>query len=123
MGLRRCDENPYGGLAEYMLAPQYSLVKIPDNLSFEAASRFGYVGTAYSAMRKAGVGAGSSILVNGISGTLGIGGALFGLAMGDAHPRHRAQPSATRAGRRCRRGGSKCSGWTPAGRSTTGCGK
>ena len=79
---RVLDENPYGGLAEYMLAPQYSLVKIPDNLSFEAAARFGYLGTAYSAMRKAGVRAGSSMLVNGISGTLGIGGALFGLAMG-----------------------------------------
>lgn len=79
---RVLDENPYGGLAEYMLAPQYSLVKLPDNLSFEAAARFGYLGTAYSAMRKAGVRAGSSILVNGISGTLGIGGALFGLAMG-----------------------------------------
>jgi threonine dehydrogenase-like Zn-dependent dehydrogenase len=79
---RVLDENPYGGLAEYMLAPQYSLVKIPDNLSFEAAARFGYLGTAYSAMRKVGVRAGSSVLVNGISGTLGIGGALFGLAMG-----------------------------------------
>ena len=52
---RVLDENPYGGLAEYMLAPQYSLVKLPDNLSFEAAARFGYLGTAYSAMRKAGV--------------------------------------------------------------------
>jgi ABC-type branched-subunit amino acid transport system ATPase component/D-arabinose 1-dehydrogenase-like Zn-dependent alcohol dehydrogenase len=79
---RVLDENPYGGLAEYMLAPQYSLVKIPDNLSFEAAARFGYLGTAYSAMRKVGVRAGSSMLVNGISGTLGIGCALFGLGMG-----------------------------------------
>lgn len=33
-------------------------------------------------MRKAGVRSGSSMLVNGISGTLGIGGALFGLGMG-----------------------------------------
>jgi threonine dehydrogenase-like Zn-dependent dehydrogenase/quercetin dioxygenase-like cupin family protein len=79
---RVLDENPYGGLAEYMLAPQYSLVKLPDNLTFEAAARFGYLGTCYSAMRKAGVRAGSTILVNGISGTLGIGCALFGLGMG-----------------------------------------
>jgi hypothetical protein len=33
-------------------------------------------------MRKAGVRSGSSMLLNGISGTLGIGGALFGLGMG-----------------------------------------
>lgn len=73
---------PYGGLAEYMTAPAYSLVNLPDNVSFEQAARFGYLGTAYSAMRKMRVGPGKTILVNGISGTLGIGGALFGLAMG-----------------------------------------
>jgi alcohol dehydrogenase len=36
----------------------------------------------YSALRKGGAGPGKSLLINGISGTLGIGGALFGLAMG-----------------------------------------
>jgi len=75
-------EYPYGGLAEFMIAPRYSLVKLPDNVSFEQGARFGYLGTVYSAMRKAAVGPGKTILVNGISGTLGIGGALFGLAMG-----------------------------------------
>ena len=73
---------PGGGLAEYMIAPQYALVKLPKNVSFEQAARFGYLGTMYSAMRKGGLGPGKSMLVNGISGTLGIGGALFGLAMG-----------------------------------------
>lgn len=73
---------PDGGLAEYMTAPQYSLVKLPDSVSFEQGARFGYLGTMYSAMRKARVGPGKVVLVNGISGTLGIGGALFGLALG-----------------------------------------
>jgi len=73
---------PYGGLAEYMLAPRYSLVKLPDNVTFEQGARFGYLGTVYSALRKAKAGPGTTMLVNGISGTLGIGGALFGLAMG-----------------------------------------
>ena len=73
---------PYGGLSEYMTAPQYALVKLPDNVTYDQASRFGYLGTAYSAMRKAGVAPGKTLLVNGISGTLGIGGALFGIAMG-----------------------------------------
>lgn len=75
-------EYPYGGLAEFMLAPRYSLVKIPDNVTFEAASRFGYLGTVYSALRKAKAGPGTTMVVNGITGTLGLGGALFGIAMG-----------------------------------------
>ena len=73
---------PYAGLGEYMTAPQYSLVRLPNNVTFDQAARFGYLGTAYSAMRKAGVAPGKTVLINGISGTLGLGGALFGLAMG-----------------------------------------
>lgn len=73
---------PYGGLGEYMTAPQYSLVRLPRNVTYEQAARFGYLGTMYSALRKGEVGPGKTLLVNGISGTLGIGGALFGLAMG-----------------------------------------
>lgn len=79
---RMFDDYPYGGLCEFMTAPQYSLVKIPDNLSFETAARFGYLGTAYRALLRGGVGPSTTLLVNGISGTLGIGAALFGLAMG-----------------------------------------
>jgi threonine dehydrogenase-like Zn-dependent dehydrogenase len=72
----------HGGLAEYMVAPAYALVKLPAMLSFEAAARFGYLGTMYSALRKAGAGPGKSVLVNGISGTLGIGAALLAPAIG-----------------------------------------
>jgi threonine dehydrogenase-like Zn-dependent dehydrogenase len=71
-----------GGLADYMIAPSQSLVKIPDSLSFEAAARFGYIGTMYSALRKAAAGPGRSILVNGVTGTLGIAAALLAPAMG-----------------------------------------
>ena len=73
---------PYGGYADYMTAPQYSLVKIPDNLSFESASRFGYLGTAYGALRRAHVDMNTTVLVNGATGTLGLGGVLFALALG-----------------------------------------
>ncbi|RFP09291.1 alcohol dehydrogenase [Duganella sp. BJB488] len=76
------DDYPYGGLCEYMTAPQYSLVRIPGNMRFEQAARLGYLGTAYRALRTAGVGPGSTVLINGISGTLGLGGALFALALG-----------------------------------------
>jgi len=73
---------PYGGLAQFITAPATALVKLPDNVSFEAAARLGYFGTAYAAMKKLGVGPGQSLLINGISGTLGLCAALLALAMG-----------------------------------------
>lgn len=73
---------PIGGLSEYMVAPSSAIVKIPDNMDFGQAARLGYLGTAYSALKKVNAGPGDTILVNGISGTLGIGAAIFGLAMG-----------------------------------------
>lgn len=73
---------PYGGLSQFITAPATALVKLPDNVSFEAAARFGYFGTAYAAMRKIGVGPGQSLLVNGITGQLGLCAALLALAMG-----------------------------------------
>jgi alcohol dehydrogenase len=73
---------PYGGLSQFMTAPASALVKLPDNVSFEAAARFGYLGTAYSAMKKIGVGPGQTLLINGISGQLGLCAALLALAMG-----------------------------------------
>ncbi|MTV37009.1 alcohol dehydrogenase catalytic domain-containing protein [Duganella radicis] len=80
--LKIFNDYPYGGLGEYMTAPQYALVRLPDNVSFDQAARFGYLGTAYSALRKGGAGPGKTVLINGISGTLGLGAALFCLAMG-----------------------------------------
>jgi alcohol dehydrogenase len=73
---------PYGGLAQFITAPATALVKLPGSISFEAAARFGYFGTAYSAMRKIAVGPGRSLLINGISGQLGLNAALLALAMG-----------------------------------------
>jgi D-arabinose 1-dehydrogenase-like Zn-dependent alcohol dehydrogenase len=76
------DAYPYGGMSEYITAPQSSLVRLPDNVSFEQAARLGYLGTAYAAIRKAGAGPGRSLLINGIGGTLGLCVALVGLATG-----------------------------------------
>jgi alcohol dehydrogenase len=73
---------PYGGLAQYITAPESALVKLPATVSFEGAARFGYLGTAYAAMKKLGVGPGRSFLVNGISGMLGLNAAMLALAMG-----------------------------------------
>ena len=73
---------PYGGLGEYMTAPSSALVRLPDNVSFEQAARFGYIGTAYSALKKAKAGPLTTVLINGASGTLGLGGVISALAMG-----------------------------------------
>ncbi|HKR46931.1 MAG TPA: alcohol dehydrogenase catalytic domain-containing protein [Paraburkholderia sp.] len=80
--LQMFQDYPYGGYAEYMTAPQYSLVKLPENVSFETAARWGYLGTAYAALRRASVDMSSTVLINGVSGTLGVGGVLFALALG-----------------------------------------
>ncbi|WP_406437249.1 alcohol dehydrogenase catalytic domain-containing protein [Streptomyces sp. NBC_01613] len=73
---------PYGGFCEYMLAPQSALVKIPDNLEFRQATRLGYLGTSYAAVKKLGPLAGKSLIVNGATGTLGVGVTLVALALG-----------------------------------------
>jgi D-arabinose 1-dehydrogenase-like Zn-dependent alcohol dehydrogenase len=73
---------PYGGFSQFITAPTTAIVELPDNVSFEDAARLGYLGTAYSAMKKLGVGPGSRLLINGLSGTLGICAAMLALAMG-----------------------------------------
>ena len=73
---------PYGGFCQFITAPEDALVKLPDNVKFEDAARLGYLGTAYAAMKKLGVGPGKSFLVNGISGQLGLCAAMLALAMG-----------------------------------------
>jgi D-arabinose 1-dehydrogenase-like Zn-dependent alcohol dehydrogenase len=73
---------PYGGFGEYMTAPAANIVKITDDISFEQAARFGYIGTAFAALRKADFKAGQTVLIDGGTGTLGLGGVISALAMG-----------------------------------------
>lgn len=73
---------PYGGFSEYLTAPASALVKIPDNVAFNDAARLGYLGTAFSAMKQIGTRPGQTILINGISGMLGLCAAMLALAMG-----------------------------------------
>jgi len=79
---KQFDSYPYGGMCEYMIAPQHNLVPIPDSVAFEEAARFGYIGTAYAALRKASAGPGKTILINGLTGTLGLGATLCALGRG-----------------------------------------
>ncbi|MNQ52104.1 Sorbitol dehydrogenase [compost metagenome] len=75
---------PYAGYGQYMTAPSTNLVRLPQHLSFAQATRFGYLGTAYSAIRKSALRPGQSILILGASGTLGVGATLLALAFGAA---------------------------------------
>lgn len=78
------DRYPSGGFAQYMCAPQGAIIKIPDNMTFPQAARMGYLGTSYAALKKCGILAGKSLIINGATGTLGVGATLFALAMGAA---------------------------------------
>jgi alcohol dehydrogenase len=79
---RQFDAYPYGGMCEFITSPQRNLIALPTNVSFETAARFGYLGTAFAALRKAEVGRGRTVLINGITGTLGLGACLLAMAMG-----------------------------------------
>jgi len=76
------EKYPHGGFCEYMKAPAAAIVKLPDSLDFSQATRLGYLGTSYAAVRKLGPLAGRSLIVNGATGTLGVGVVLIALALG-----------------------------------------
>jgi alcohol dehydrogenase len=76
------DRYPFGGFCEYMIAPANGCVVLPDNVTFQQATRLGYMGTGYSALRKGRAGPNVVTLINGASGTLGLGTLLCALAMG-----------------------------------------
>ena len=75
-------EYPYGGFAEYTAAPARNLVKLPEQVTFEQGARFGYLGTSYATLQLAGTRTGTWILINGVTGTLGVGAVTWALAMG-----------------------------------------
>jgi threonine dehydrogenase-like Zn-dependent dehydrogenase len=81
-GAKRFEEYPYGGLCEYLTAAPRNLVKLPPEVSFAQGARFGYLGTSFAGLRKGGVGAGSWVAINGVTGTLGVGAVILALAMG-----------------------------------------
>lgn len=81
-GAALLEEYPYGGLCEYITASADSLVSLPDEVTFEQGARWGYLGTSFSGLRRGGVGAGSWIAINGVTGTLGVGAVMLALAMG-----------------------------------------
>src|SRR4029434_4533399 len=71
-----------GGCSEYMTASPQRLVLLPQQVTFDQAARFGYLGTSFAALRLGQGCGGSAIAINGITGTLGVGATLLALGMG-----------------------------------------
>jgi D-arabinose 1-dehydrogenase-like Zn-dependent alcohol dehydrogenase len=80
--LRQLEAYPFGGFSEYMTAAPQRLVKLTKEVTFDQAARFGYIGTSFAALRAGKVTAGSSVAINGVTGTLGVAAALLALGMG-----------------------------------------
>lgn len=78
------EDYPYGGFGQYLTAPAANLVKLHDSITFEQGARFGYLGTSYAALRKAQFSPGQTVLIDGGTGTLGLGAVILALAMGAA---------------------------------------
>ncbi len=72
---------PIGGLAQYVLAPESNLIRLPDTVTFEQAARFGYLGTAFAALKRSRAGPGSTLIIDGATGTMGVGAVLNALAL------------------------------------------
>ena len=73
---------PLGGFSEYILSPDRRVAKLPDSIDFWTAAKFGYVGTSFAALRKGGLEPGKTLLVNGVTGTLGVAAVAIGLGLG-----------------------------------------
>ncbi|MCP2636059.1 alcohol dehydrogenase catalytic domain-containing protein [Microbacterium sp. HD4P20] len=76
------EKYPQGGFCEFMKAPQNAIVPLPDNLDFRQATRLGYLGTAYAGLKKLGPMTGKTLIIDGATGTLGVGVTLLALATG-----------------------------------------
>jgi propanol-preferring alcohol dehydrogenase len=71
-----------GGFAQYMMSPDYALLKLPDNLPFEQAAPLMCAGaTIWNAIVEAAVHKGQTLAIVGIGG-LGILGIQFAKALG-----------------------------------------
>ncbi|MUM17860.1 alcohol dehydrogenase catalytic domain-containing protein [Mycobacterium sp. CBMA271] len=58
-----------GGYAEYLVAPQEAVARIPDELSFEEAAPLMCAGiTTFNALRHSGAGPGDTVAIQGIGG-------------------------------------------------------
>jgi alcohol dehydrogenase len=75
-------EYPIGALSQYLLSPTSKVVVLPDLLDLLTAARLGYIGTSFGGLKKGNVGPGTTLLVNGATGTLGLAAVAIALGFG-----------------------------------------
>ncbi|KZF12591.1 hypothetical protein A2J03_17565 [Rhodococcus sp. EPR-157] len=71
-GPKLLNQHPLGGLSEYVVAADRNVAVLPKHLDLRTAARFGYLGTSFAALKKGGFAPGSTVLINGVTGTLGV---------------------------------------------------
>ncbi|PVH83601.1 GroES-like protein [Cadophora sp. DSE1049] len=81
-GERMLTHYPIGGLSEYLLSPDANVALLPPSIDFATASRFGYIGTSFGGLKKAQIGPGKVLLINGVTGTLGYAAVAIALGLG-----------------------------------------
>jgi NADPH2:quinone reductase len=74
VGDRVACSNWYGGMAERMVAPEWGVVKLPDNIGFEIGStvRYAYGTARYALETRAQLRAGETVFVSGAAGGVGM---------------------------------------------------
>ncbi|GAA5862321.1 hypothetical protein JCM8547_007603 [Rhodosporidiobolus lusitaniae] len=81
-GARHFEYYPYGALSEYLLSPAAKVAILPPAIDLLTAARLGYSGTSYHALKQSGLAPGKTVLVNGVTGTLGVAAVAIALGMG-----------------------------------------
>lgn len=81
-GVKTLERYPIGGLSEYLLSPDANIHVLPDDVELDTAARLGYIGTSYAGLLKGKVGPASTLLINGVTGTLGHAAVAIALGLG-----------------------------------------
>ena len=81
-GAKMLSHYPVGRFSEYVLSPDTNIAVLPSNIDTKTAARFGYLGTSFGGLKKADIGPGKSLLINGVTGTLGYAAVAIALGLG-----------------------------------------
>jgi alcohol dehydrogenase len=81
----RFERYPLGAWAEYVVAPERNLVKIPNNVKSDEAVRMGYLAASLSAIKCLSLGPESVLVIDGATGRMGLSAVLVALALNVGH--------------------------------------
>ncbi|KAM0308525.1 hypothetical protein ACHAO8_009930 [Botrytis cinerea] len=76
------EQYPIGSLSQYLLSPDANIAVIPPSIDINTAARFGYIGTSYAGLKICGMGPGKTLVINGVTGTLGYSAVAIALGFG-----------------------------------------